>query len=176
MPPIRLNRRRFLGCSAAAGLALSQGRVGAGAAEPVPVRIGVIGLGTRGTSLLRTLLELPAAQVVAVCDSEPRHRLRGLGIVEKAKGLRPEGYEQPAPLLERTDLEAVVVALPCDLHAGIYVQALRAGKHLYAEKPLAPTVDACDLLIAEAARLPDRVVHVGFQRRSHPRYREGISL
>src|SRR6516165_5772043 len=92
MPPITLNRRRFLGCSAAAGLALSQGRVGEGASEAAPVRIGVIGLGTRGTSLLRTLLELPAAQVVAVCDAEPRHRLRGLGIVEKARGSKPEGY------------------------------------------------------------------------------------
>ena len=65
MPPIALNRRRFLGCSAAAGLALSQGRVGEGAFDATPVRIGVIGLGTRGTSLLRTLLELPAAQELA---------------------------------------------------------------------------------------------------------------
>jgi len=176
MPPITLNRRRFLGCSAAAGLALSQGRVGDGAAEVAPVRIGAIGLGTRGTSLLRAVLEWPAAQVVAVCDAEPRHRFRGLGIVEKARSHRPEGYDQPAPLLERTDLDAVIVALPCDLHAEVYAQALRAGKHLYAEKPLALTVEACDHLIAEAARVPDRVVHVGYQRRCHPRYLEGVSL
>jgi predicted dehydrogenase len=176
MPPITLNRRRFLGCSAAAGLALSQGRVSEGASQAVPVRIGVIGLGTRGTSLLRTLLELSDAQVVAVCDADPRHRLRGLGIVEKAKGARPEGLERPAQVLERSDVEAVVVALPCDLHAEVYAQALQAGKHLYAEKPLALTLEACDLLIAESARVPDRVVHVGFQRRSHPRYREGVEL
>src|SRR3954469_16108773 len=82
MPPIALNRRRFLGCSAAAGLALSQGRVVEGTAEAQPVRLGVSGVGTRGTALLRTALELPGTQVVAVCDDEPRHRLRGLGIVE----------------------------------------------------------------------------------------------
>src|SRR5947207_2907490 len=78
-PPIRLNRRRFLGCSAAAGFALSHGRVGEGAGAAPPVRLGLIGLGTRGTSLLRSLLEIESAQVVAVCDSEPKHRLRGTG-------------------------------------------------------------------------------------------------
>ena len=76
MPPITLNRRRFLGCSAAAGLALSQGRVGEGASELAPVRLGLIGLGTRGTTLLRTLLELPATQVTAICDTDAKHRLR----------------------------------------------------------------------------------------------------
>src|SRR4051812_48908929 len=101
MPPITLNRRRFLGCSAAAGLALSQGRVSEGAADVTPVRLGVIGLGTRGTTLLRSLLELPAAQIVAVCDAEPKHRHRALGIVEKATGARPEGHEHAAQLLER---------------------------------------------------------------------------
>src|SRR3954453_7299462 len=112
MPPITLNRRRFLGCSAAAGLALSHGRVGEGSDPTAAVRVGVVGLGTRGTSLLRTLLELPAAQVVALCDADPKHRHRGLGIVEKARNQRPEAYESDSRLLERSDVDAVVVALP----------------------------------------------------------------
>ena len=176
MPPITLNRRRFLGCSAAAGLALSQGKVVDAAVAPEPVRLGLIGLGTRGTSLIRTLLELPGAEIVAVCDAEPRHRVRGQGIVEKATKSRPETYEQAARLLERSDLDAVAVALPCDLHAETYREVIRAGKHLYAEKPLALTVAECDLLIAEAARSPERAIHVGFQRRSNPRYLEGVGL
>jgi myo-inositol 2-dehydrogenase / D-chiro-inositol 1-dehydrogenase len=176
MPPIRLNRRRFLGCSAAAGLALSQGRIGEGAVEGRPVRVGVIGLGTRGTSLLRTLLELPGAPVVVVCDAEAKHRLRGQGIVEKATGGRPEGVERVGQVLERDDVDAVVVALPCDLHAEVDRDAIRAGKHLYAEKPLALTVAACDMLIAESNRAPGVVVHVGYQRRSNPRYRDGVAL
>jgi predicted dehydrogenase len=176
MPPITLNRRRFLSCSAAAGLALSHGRMGEGAVANAPIRLGVIGLGTRGTSLLRTLLELPDAQVVALCDHEPKHRLRGLGIVEKARGDRPDAYESAGPLLERTDVDAVVVALPCDAHASAYQAALGAGKHLYAEKPLALTVADCDALIARSAERPDLAVHVGFQRRSNPRYREGVGL
>ena len=180
MPPIRLNRRRFLGASAAAGWALSQGKV-EGSTEPTtaakaPVRLGVVGLGTRGTALLRTLLEIEGAQVVALCDLEARHRLRASGIVEKAKGTRPEAHERVSQIVERTDLDAVVIALPCDLHASTYVQAIRAGKHLYGEKPLAPSLAECDLVAVEAARSPETVVHVGYQRRSNPRYREGVAL
>ncbi len=171
MPPITLNRRRFLGCSAAAGLALSKGIV---AGEFQSLRVGVIGLGTRGTSLLRTLLELPSAKVVALCDAEPKHRLRAQGIVEKARGDRPDAFENADMLLERSDIDAVAIALPCDRHADVYVSAIKAGKHLYAEKPIGLTVAECDRMISEAARAPSQSVHVGFQRRSNPRYREGV--
>lgn len=173
MPPISLNRRRFLGCSAAASLALSQGKL-IEAASPSTVRVGVVGLGTRGTALLRTLLELPGVEVVALCDADARHRSRGLGIIEKARRDRPEGLERPEQVLERSDVDAVAVALPCDRHADVYSAAIRAGKHLYAEKPLALTLPDCDRLIAEAARAEELIVHVGHQRRSNPRYREGV--
>ena len=175
MPPVRLNRRRFLGCSAAAGLALAQGKVGE-AVEGEPIGLGLIGLGNRGTALLRAALELPGARVVAVADAEEKHRRRAQGIAEKAQGTRPEGFDRAGPLLERTDVEAVLVALPCDLHARVYCEAIRAGKALYAEKPLAPSLAECDRIIAEAARAPRVPVHVGFQRRSNPRYRDGVEL
>jgi len=179
MPPIRLNRRRFLGCSAAASLALSQGSPAEAAAveaEARPVRLGLIGVGNRGTSLLRALLELPGAPIVAVCDADPKHRQRGQGIVEKARGLRPDSSDDPRKVFDRPDLDAVVVALPCDLHEAVYCAAIKAGKHLYAEKPLGLTLSACDRLIAEAARAPAVRVHVGFQRRSNPKFREGVEL
>lgn len=176
--PIKLNRRKFLSCSAAAGLALSSGRgvEGAIASASGSCRIGLIGLGSRGTSLLRSLLELENARVVALCDSEPKHLARGGGIVEKSKGSRPESFTDYMRMLERDDIDAVVAALPCDLHAEVYTQAIRAGKHLYAEKPLGLTRAECDRVIAEAERSPDLVVRVGFQRRYNPRYIEGIEL
>src|SRR5262245_51696605 len=93
MPPIQINRRRFLGCSAAASLALSQGNLadaGALDAESHPIRLGLIGIGNRGTALLRSVLELPGAPIVAVCDTDRKHRSRGEGIIEKARGQRPE--------------------------------------------------------------------------------------
>ncbi len=153
MPPIQLNRRRFLGGAAAAGWALSHGRVEAGIRSG-PIRVGLIGLGNRGTSLLRSCLEIPTVEVVALADSEPKHLARGQGIVEKARGRRPEATDSAERILERADVEAVVVALPCDLHAGVYEKSLLADKHLYAEKPLGLTVAECDRLIAESARRP----------------------
>lgn len=174
MGPVRLNRRRFLGCSAAAGLAITQGLPVEGA--EAPVRVGMIGLGNRGTVLLRSLLELPGVELKAVCDTEPKACLRAQGIAEKVRGARPEVCAEPHRLLERSDIDAVLVALPCDLHAGTYLDALGAGKHLYAEKPLGMSLAECDRLIAESARRPEQVVHVGFQRRSNPRFREGIEL
>jgi predicted dehydrogenase len=140
------------------------------------VRLGIIGLGNRGTSLLRTALELPGVEVLGLCDAEPKHVLRGQGIAEKAKKARPEGFERSSALLARADIDAVLVALPCDLHAEVYADVIRAEKSLYAEKPLALTLPECDLLIAESAKAPESVVHVGFQRRSNPRYREGVEL
>jgi myo-inositol 2-dehydrogenase / D-chiro-inositol 1-dehydrogenase len=178
-PPIALNRRRFLGCSAAASLALSQGNLTEAAAveaESRPVRLGVIGVGNRGTALLRGLLELPGTPIVAVCDFDPRHRQRGQGIVDKARGSKPEAYEDPRRVLERPDVDAVVVALPCDLHESTYRDAIVAGKHLYAEKPLALTLAGCDRLMAEAEKVPGQVVHLGFQRRSNPRFQDGVDL
>jgi myo-inositol 2-dehydrogenase/D-chiro-inositol 1-dehydrogenase len=174
MPPIQLNRRKFLGCSAAAGWALSHGR-GVDGSENRPVRVAIIGLGNRGTTLLRACLETPGVELVAVCDSEPKHIARAAGIVEKASGKKPDGLDSVDRLLERSEIDAIVAALPCDLHASAYEKALKAGKHLYAEKPLGLTLAECDRLIAEADARLSQVVHVGFQRRSNPRYRDAIA-
>jgi predicted dehydrogenase len=179
MPPIQINRRRFLGCSAAASLALSQGNLAEAAAvdaESHPVRLGVIGIGNRGTALLRSVLELPGAPVVAVCDTDRKHRSRGEGIIEKARGQRPESYDDPRKVFDRTDIDAVIVALPCDAHESVYSDALAGRKHLYAEKPLGITLEGCDRLIASSAAAPGLAVHVGFQRRSNPRFCQGIEL
>jgi myo-inositol 2-dehydrogenase/D-chiro-inositol 1-dehydrogenase len=179
MPPITLNRRRFLGYSAAAGMALSQGTLAeAGAVDGrcEPVALGVIGIGNRGTALLRALLELPGTAVVAVCDAEAKHRQRGQAIVEKVRGHRPDAYNDARQVFDRSDIDAVVVALPCDVHEATYQAAVAAGKHLYAEKPLALSLEGCDRLIAEAARMPCVRVHVGLQRRSNPRFQEGVEL
>jgi predicted dehydrogenase len=176
MPPITLNRRRFLGCSAAASLALSPGSLAEAAAhaEAAPVQLGIIGVGNRGTALLRAVLELPGTPIIAVCDLDSKHRQRGQGIVEKARGQRPDAHDDPRRVLDRSDVDAVIVALPCDIHETVYRDAIKAGKHLYAEKPLALTLAGCDRVIAEAAQAPRLTFHVGFQRRSNPRFRDGV--
>ena len=180
MPPIRLNRRRFLGASAAAGWTLANAPgveaevTGTPSKAGGPIRLGLIGVGNRGTSLLRAALAEPDTHVVAVADVELKHRERAAGIAARASGKRPEVCARYEELLAMEDVDAVLVALPCDLHAQVYAATLRAGKHLYGEKPLAPTLAECDRLIAIAAERPDLAFHVGFQRRSSPRYRSGL--
>lgn len=178
MPPIHVNRRRFLGCSASAALAISHGNLAdaAGPGEHRPIRLAVVGVGGRGTALLRGLLEIESAAVVAVCDAEAKHRQRGCGIAEKARGRRIDAVDDYRRILDRSDVDAVAVALPCDLHESVYREAVQAGKHLYAEKPLGISLDACDRLIAQAAESPRVRVQVGFQRRFNPRFREAVEL
>ena len=176
MSPLSVNRRRFLGCSAAAGLALAGSPVAEAVAHASPVRLGAIGAGSRGTTLLRAALEIPGVEVVAIADLEPKHRLRGQGIAERSTKGRPDVCEDFHAILGRDDIQGVVVALPCDLHARVILDALRAGKHVYAEKPLALSVAECDSIVAEAARSPGTVIHVGHQRRSNLRYVEGARL
>jgi predicted dehydrogenase len=178
MPPIHVNRRRFLGCSATAALAISHGNLAdaAGSSDIRPIRLGVIGVGTRGTALLRALLEIEAATVVAVCDTEAKHRQRGQGIVDKARDQRAEAFDDYRRILERADVDAVVAALPCDLHEDVYRATIQAGKHLYAEKPLGISLAACDRLIEAAEQAPQVRFQVGFQRRFNPRFQEGIDL
>ena len=153
-----INRRRFLGCSAAAGIRSHTGGLAEAAgidAEAHPVRLGLIGIGNRGTALLRSVLELPGTPIVAVCDADRKHRSRGEGIIEKARGQRPESYDDPRKVFDRNDVDAVIIALPCDAHLPVYSDAIAAGKHLYAEKPLGITLDACDRLMAASAAAPD---------------------
>lgn len=176
MSPLSVNRRRFLGCSAVAGLALAGGPVAEAVSQATPVRLGCVGIGTRGTTLLRAALEIPGVEVVAIADLEAKHRLRGQGIAEKSTKGRPDAYETVHALLGRDDVHAVVLALPCDLHARVILDAMRAGKHVYAEKPLALGLAECDSIVAESARVPGTIVHVGHQRRSNPRYLEGARL
>ena len=68
-----------------------------------------------------------------------------------AAGKRPDAFDSFATLLARDDLDAVAVALPCDLREGVYSSAIRAGKHLYAEKPLGLSLAECEGLIEAAA-------------------------
>jgi predicted dehydrogenase len=179
-PP--LSRRGFLGAaatSAAAGLTVSPLPRTETEASAIlaadPVRIGLIGLGTRGTTLLRTCLTLPEAIVVALSDAEPHHLARAEGIAQRSGRPIPTGYSHIEALLAREDLDAVLVALPCDLHAQVNAQVLAAGRHLYGEKPLALTLEDCHA-IEEAAARGQLVCHVGFQKRSSPRYQAAAEL
>jgi len=124
------------------------------------VRVGMIGAGARGQELLRQVLALPNAQVVAVADAFSRRR-------EEAAGLAPhiETLDDHRRLLERHDIDGVIVATPLHLHAQHFVDTLAAGKDLYAEKTMTWSIAEADKCLA-AAQHSDRVVQIGLQHQS----------
>jgi myo-inositol 2-dehydrogenase/D-chiro-inositol 1-dehydrogenase len=139
--------------------------------------LGCIGVGGRGTLLMHCVLGAPGTQIAAVCELKP-HRLKAaLDLVEKHRGNKPDAYTGDPyayrKLLERDDLDGVVVATPCDLHAPMYLDCVKYKKNFYGEKPAAITRRMADRLVAEVPKA-GVVAQIGFQRRCSPRYQDGI--
>jgi len=166
---VDLNRRTFLGSSAAAALATPFPANAVAANDKITV--GMIGLGIRGSYLLERFYARvkETATVVAICDaytgnlSKARERIATLG------GNTPKPYADYRELLQDKSIDAVFIATPEHLHATMLTDALRAGKHAYSEKPLAHTIEEGEaiLKVAENSR---QVVQVGTQNRSNALY------
>jgi len=160
------DRRSFMVRSGAAvaGLALVPEFVRAAPSAEDPVRIGLVGTGRQGRSILAELQKLDAAKVVAICDTDPR-RLSSSG--RRAPGAEP--FSDHRALLERGDVQAVIVATPTDRHRAVATDAIGAGKHVYCEAPLATSLEDARA-IAAASRGAPVVVQAGLQGRSNPIY------
>jgi predicted dehydrogenase len=134
-------RREFLKLAGAAGMA------GPLSGAVKPVRIGLVGVGNRGTGLLKIFSDIPGVEIPAICDINEEHLQNAQALVEKAWHRRPEGYssgpEDYRRLVAREDLDAVVTATPWELHTPIAVAAMKAGKYAATEVPAAITVEQC---------------------------------
>jgi predicted dehydrogenase len=127
--------------------------------SPVPdaarARVGVVGAGYWGPNLIRNLAELPRSPLTAVAD-------RDASRLDFARTRYPHVrfYGDITELLADPEVNAVVLATPAELHERHALAALEAGKHVFVEKPLATTSDACRRIAAEAEKR-GRVVMVG---------------
>jgi predicted dehydrogenase len=153
-------RRKFLkqaGFGAAMVLAYPSARV-LGANDRV--RVGMIGVGGRGSELLKQVLELPNAQLVAIADVYTRRH-------EEAKHMAPgiQTFADYRRVLDMKDIDGVIVATPLHIHARHFVDTLAAGKDLYSEKTMTWSIPEADQCLA-AARKSDRVVQIGLQHES----------
>lgn len=140
------------------------------------LRVALIGAGRQGLALLQALTNpaapVPGVRVVAVCDIWDFARDRALALLRDA-GQRAAGHPEWTELLDKEHgLDAVFIATPDRLHAPIAQAALAAGLHVYLEPMIAQTLDEARRVI-RLARERGRLVQMGYDRRSHPRFRLG---
>src|SRR5215831_13593123 len=151
---------------ALAGSCLSLSRVRAAAAGVNDkIRIGLIGSGGRGRDVLGVFLSNKEVDCPVVCDVDDQMLTRAVATVEDKRGKAPETVKDFRRLLDRKDIDCVLVATPDHWHALPTVMACQAGKDVYVEKPLARTIDEGRAML-EATRKHNRVVQMGSQWRS----------
>jgi myo-inositol 2-dehydrogenase/D-chiro-inositol 1-dehydrogenase len=171
----RLTRRSFLKTGGlAAGVPLFGGLQASSLAAVEDanqfLRLGWIGVGGRGTSLLRHALNnvsVSTLRVNAICDIDAAARQRAIGM---CGAMNPEGIEDYRELLARKDIDVVFIATPIHLHAEHAVAAMQAGKHAYCEKPLGRTAEEVKA-VYQAVKQAKRKFQVGFQWRYHAGFR-----
>jgi predicted dehydrogenase len=173
-----MSRRRFLGGIFAASVApaIVPRRVLGGQAAPSrKIRLGHIGTGGQGTGLLRNFLSVDSAISVAIADPFRQRRERAAGFVKQAQGHDPKLYNDFRELLADPSIDAVIIAPPDHWHVPIGLAAVRAGKHVYIEKPLGHSL-AQDKAMLEACRKAGRVFQYGTQQRSQEMLKRGVEL
>ena len=120
---------------------------------------------------MRRLVKREDVKIIAVCDTDSAARDKAQSV---AQDDNPRSYTDYRKLLAQSDVDAVLVATPCYLHAEMAAAALDAGKHVYCEKPLAITPGQVKLAV-KAARKSDKVFQVGLQSRNSPMMREVVN-
>ena len=172
-----LGRRNFLRALAGtpAVAALGAAAIVKGPVPGGPVRLGYVGLGSQG----RVLLEQTDArygEVVALCEINPAQMQKADEALAAAGKPMARHYEDWKEMIDKEDLEAIVIATPLFLHAEIAVAALEAGLHVLSEKMMAREVEGLRRML-ETARRTGRLLEIGYQRHYNPIFQaayEGI--
>lgn len=130
------------------------------------VRLGIIGIGGKGSAHLKEAAKIAGVRVVAISDPDTAQMEKATAALEKAEyPHKVATYQDPRKLLEDKGVDAVIVATPNHWHALAGIWACQAGKDAYVEKPVSYNIFEGRKLV-EAARKYKRVVHHGIQRRS----------
>jgi len=137
------------------------------------IRTALVGSGGMGRGDLATFLKFPDVDCPVICDVDDAMLAKGVEVVEKARGKKPETVKDFRRVADRKDIDVVVVGTPDHWHALPTVHACQAGKDVYCEKPLATTIGEGRAMLT-AARKHNRVVQMGTQWRSSEHCREAI--
>jgi len=184
---ITFSRRQFVGASALgfAGIMIIPS-VGCGRSKKSAgkdaglIRLGFIGLGQQAMHLMNGFIRIPGVEVLAGCDVYGIKRTRFENRVNKfyseaGKKIEAATYERYDDLLKRTDIDAVVIAVPDHAHAMIAIAALKAGKDVYLEKPMTFTIFEGQQL-RKTVRETGRILGIGSQQRSDPNFQHAVKM
>jgi predicted dehydrogenase len=138
------------------------------------IRIGLIGCGGMGRGDLEDFLKVPNVQCVALCDVDKAQMDRTIAEILEPVKQQPELQTQDfRHVIDRKDIDAVIVATPDHWHALPTIMACKAGKDVYVEKPLSLTVGEGRVMVG-TARKYNRVVQMGTQQRSAKHYKDAV--
>ncbi len=180
----RPTRRQFLGDSmtAAASIAvpmfLPASVLGADGTVPPSERItlGVIGMGPRCTYDIQPMLGMPDVRCVMIADVQASRREAGKKLVDQQYGNSDCKVTRDfRELLDRNDIDAVLIATGDRWHAPASILAAEAGKDIYSEKPCGLTIELCQKL-DETVQRTGRIFQAGTQRRSVPNFQQAVDL
>src|SRR5256712_3246651 len=165
-----LPRRQFLHRTAGAAAPLAASPAIFPGPEHIPLqmqsmapsdrlRFGIIGIGMQGSGLLRDAIQLPGVECVAACDLyDGRHTL-----AQEIVGKKIPTTRRYKDLLDNKEIDCLIAAVPDHWHKQVVVDAVRAGKDIYCEKPMSHT-PSDGLEMVKAGKATGRVIQIGSQR------------
>ncbi len=172
------NRRNFIKNTAVAAAAVSVAPtlLNACASPSEKVTVALIGCRSMGWSDLDAFLKQENVECVALCDVDSKILEERAAEVEKRTGKRPQTFGDFRRILENKDIDAVIIGTPDHWHAIMMMMALDAGKHVYVEKPMAHSIEECNVMVAKAAQYPNLKVQVNMWQRSSKHWFEASDI
>jgi predicted dehydrogenase len=136
------------------------------------LNIGCIGTGGRCRQLMTALRQVPGTKMVAVCDIWDTNLERGRSLADSHAFATKDHHQ----LLERRDVDAVIIGTPDHWHVPLTIDAIAAGKHVYCEKPLTHRFEEGQAVLAAQRQRSELIVQVGMQQRSMPQFLRAFEI
>lgn len=175
-PKSPVSRRNFLrsGLVASAGLVLNRAPAVAQSPRGDTINVAIVGTGAQGRVLLEAAVGIPNIQFKAVCDIWDYSRQYGVGILRKHRH-KVNAYSDFDEMMDaEKDLDAIIVATPDLWHAPYSIKAMEKGCHVYCEKLMSHDYDQGRKMV-ETQRRTGKLLQIGHQRRSNPRYIQALN-
>ncbi len=176
-----MNRRKFINKTALASAGLGMVNYipsiarNAGAAPSDSLNVALIGCNSMGFGILEHHLSNLGVNCVAMCDIDDSVLSRRSNEVKTKFNQNPRLYKDFRKLLEQKDIDAAIVGTPDHWHCLIAVYAMQAGKDVYVEKPMANSIEECNIMV-RATNYYNRIVQVGQQQRSGFIFQKAMEL